>query len=121
MQALDEIAFVKTQVKKLLSIAGNDLVPELAGLDQQLSTLENTPKGSSVPGLRKMENDFSTLFNVLQDSDNTPTSQAIKAANKLKQDFLRLEDAWRMIKDKTIPELNRKLTGHSLSPVKIKW
>jgi hypothetical protein len=117
-QALEVIAQIKIQVKSLKPIAEKESVPMLDKLEQQLAALENSASGVYAPGLVKMENDFATLFAVLQENDHPPTSQAIKAANTLKKDFSRLESAWLKFKENNIPELNRMLEAHGLAPLK---
>lgn len=120
MKALNDIAGIKAQIKELLPVAGNDFTPLLNKLDEELSALESTPRGSKNPSFGKFENDFTGVFSILQDNDNTPTTQVVAAIAKLKKEFADFQHNWTDMKDKHISELNRKLQSSGLTPVKIK-
>lgn len=115
IKSLNEIAGIKKQITNLRSIAGKDFTPLLDKLEEDLSKLEAAPRGSNDPSFGKFINDFSSIFNILQDNDMPPTSQAIKAAMQLKTDFTKFNNAWMELKTKHIDELNRKLQGSGLS------
>ncbi|MBI1783400.1 MAG: glycoside hydrolase, partial [Sphingobacteriales bacterium] len=119
-KALNDIAGIKAQIKSLLPVAGNDFTPLLNKLDEELSALENTPGGSKNPSFGKFENNFTGVFSILQDNDNTSTTQAVTAVAKLKKEFADFLHNWTDMKDKHISELNRKLQSSGLTPVKTK-
>lgn len=120
MKVLSEIAGIKAQIKSLLPVAGKDFTPLLNKLDEELSALENTPRGSKNPSFGKFEGDFTGVFSILQDNDNTPTTQVVAAVAKLKKEFADFQHNWKDMKEKHISELNKKLQSTGLTPVKTK-
>lgn len=118
MQALNEIAGIKEQIKKILPAVKADFIPMLKKLEEDLTKLESTARGSNEPSFGKFENDFTTIFNVLQESDMPPTTQAINAASQLKKDYTAFGNKWMEMKRNNISELNKRLQAAGYSPVK---
>ncbi len=119
MQVLNELAGIKAQVKKVLPLVTDEFLPMLKKLEEDLSNLESTPRGSKEPSFGKCENDFTSLFNVLQETDMPPTSQAIAAAAQLKKDYAAVVNKWMEMKKNNIKELNKKLLTAGFTPVSL--
>lgn len=118
MRALNEIAGIRQQIKRLLPDAGKDFVPLLNKLDDELKALEFSPRGSNAPSFGRFVSDFTSIFNVLQENDMSPNTQTVKDAMQLKKSYAEFRNNWVEIKSKHISELNRKLQSSGLAPVK---
>ena len=59
------------------------------------------------------------LFNVFQEADTAPTTQATSAVGELEQQVPPVMQQWEAIKTKDIPALNQQLKGANLPEVKI--
>ena len=120
MQALKEIAGIREQIKKLKPVAGKDFITMLTELDESLAKLESTPSASNEPSFGKFAGDFTAVFNVLQENDMPPTTQAVTAAAQLHKNFAQFRNNWAEMKSKHINELNKKLQSSGLTPVSSK-
>lgn len=119
LSILKEIAVLRQQVKNLLAEGHKEFEPLLNQLDSELAALESTPRGSKNPSFGKFENDFTAIFNTLQENDMTPTTQAVNTALQLEKDYSQFKTNWADIKSKHIGELNKKLKASGLTPVKM--
>ena len=98
MAVLTEIKDLKLKTKGLLP---NSNVPEtdkLKALETKISTLENTPQGSTEPSFTRLESAFSSVYNILHDTDMPPTSQTISAANENMVKMKTLMVQWNTLK-----------------------
>jgi len=66
-----------------------------------------------------MRTRLSALFNVLQEADVAPTTQATVAVPELEQQIAGVMQQWEAIKSQDIPALNNQLRGASLTEVKL--
>ena len=98
MAVLSEIKDLKLNIKGLLA---NSKVPEtdkLKALESKLSTLENTLQGNTEPSFSRLESAFSSVYNILHDTDMPPTSQTISAANENIAKMKTLMAQWNALK-----------------------
>jgi photosystem II stability/assembly factor-like uncharacterized protein len=66
--------------------------------DQQAAALENTPQGSQEPSFGRLNNNFASLQNILQDTDMLPTIQTIKAVADAQKELNELVKGWNELK-----------------------
>ena len=78
-------------------------------LDADAAGLESTPQGSKELSFGKLNGDFASLFNTLQDTDMPPTSQTISAAAEAQKTFNDLLSKWMLLKNKNIPAVNQQI------------
>ena len=81
MTVLNEIKDLKLKIKDLLPNSKAAETDKLKALESKISILENTPQGSIEPSFSRLEFAFSSVYNILHDTDMPPTSQTISAAN----------------------------------------
>jgi hypothetical protein len=62
--------------------------------------------------LGKLNGDFLTLLNLLQDADATPTTQAVKAVNEAAAALKPLLARWETLKNTDLPALNKLLPAN---------
>ena len=73
---------------------------ELNRKDKQAALLENNPPGSNDPSFRRMNNSFASIFGLLQDSDQPPTTQAVTALAETEKQLQELIAKWNALKRK---------------------
>ena len=95
---LAEIKMMKQQIQNLLPKSKASVSNNLTALNTKISALENTPRGSTEPSFTRLESAFSSLFNILQDTDMPPTSQTVAAANETMGVMKTLLEQWQTIK-----------------------
>ncbi|HEU5168346.1 MAG TPA: hypothetical protein VFU29_22530, partial [Chitinophagaceae bacterium] len=71
---------------------------EYKKLYQALIELEVTPQGSTEPSFGRLNSGFTSVFNVLQDSDMPPTIQMTNAVKELNQQMVILKKKWEDLK-----------------------
>ena len=98
MSALNELRILRQKIKNKLPDATGAAITDLNQCDQQLATLENSTGNQQ--SFSKLNNSFATIFNLLQEADVAPTSQATAAANDAQQFFKILWTKWIEIKKK---------------------
>ena len=133
-QAMAEIRNLRAQVKKLIDRLGKK--PPAAGLaefDGKIASLE----GPSGPGLRggmgapaetgpslgRTAAEMSSLLDILQDADLTPTAQAVTACDQAWKTFNDLQTVWGELRTNGLAEINATLrkagqTMLTLAPLK---
>ena len=95
--AISEIKMYHQKIKEKLADASGAVVKDLNQCDQQLSALENST--GSQQNFSKLNNSFASVFNVLQEADVAPTSQAIAAAKQAEQSYKTLWAKWIEVKN----------------------
>ena len=98
MAILEEITTVKKQLKDALTNAKTPVSDKLKTLETKILALENTPQGNSEPNFSRLESAFSSLFNILHDTDMPPTSQTISAVNENMGKMKTLMAQWQEVK-----------------------
>jgi photosystem II stability/assembly factor-like uncharacterized protein len=94
MAVLEEINTVKKQIK----VAKMPVSDKLKALETKILTLESAPQGSSEASFTRLESAFSSLFNILHDTDMPPTSQTISAVNENVLKMITLVAQWQEAK-----------------------
>jgi hypothetical protein len=122
--ATSQLAGVRKQLKDLQKQAQGDVLVAVNTLDQKLQTLgggqaRRPGPGTEPPTLGGMRTRLMALFNVLQEADAAPTTQATSAVGELEQQVPPLMQQWEAVKSKDIPALNQQLKGANLPVVKI--
>jgi photosystem II stability/assembly factor-like uncharacterized protein len=99
MQVLKDITSFRNMLKEKMtnSPAATD---NLNKLDEQAKQLESAAQGSQEPGFGRLNNSFTSLFNVLQGSDMPPTSQTIAALTEAQKQLQLLRIKWTELKNK---------------------
>jgi len=93
MKILEEIRSFRSSLKT--RITNTD---ELNKKDKEAAALESTPQGSQAESFTKVNGEFASIFNVLQDSDMPPTTQAIAAFKNADAAFKELKKKWEALK-----------------------
>lgn len=100
MNALKEIRAYRSMLQSQLTNAENSVAEKLGPLEKQAGQLENTPQGSQEPSFGRLNNSFGAIFNVLQESDRPPTTQAITALAEAQKQLQLLQMKWKELKNK---------------------
>ncbi|HEY6967872.1 MAG TPA: glycoside hydrolase, partial [Candidatus Angelobacter sp.] len=122
--ATNQLAGVRKQLKDLQKQAQGDVLTAVNTLDQKLQTLgggqaRRPGAGTEPPTLGGMRTRLTALFNVLQEADVAPTTQATSAVPELEQQIGPLKQQWESIKSQDISALNTQLRNAHLPEVKI--
>ena len=129
--AAETIKKVGEQMAAALKKAGNDssLGKDIADLQQKLAHLSGSGGGRRGGGgggggnagaeasFSQLVGTFTSLLNLLQEADATPTSQAVAAVNETEASLERSSKAWSEIVKTDIPALNTKLKAVNLPPI----
>ncbi|HEV8271930.1 MAG TPA: hypothetical protein VGQ04_11540, partial [Chitinophagaceae bacterium] len=89
MKILEEIRSYRSSLKN--QIPNSD---ELGKKDKEAAALESTPQGSPAESFTKINGEFASIFNILQDSDMPPTTQTIAAFKEADVAFKELKKKW---------------------------
>ena len=98
MGVLNEIKDLKLKIKDLLPNSKAAETDKLKALESKISNLENTPQGNTEPSFSRLESAFSSVYNILHDTDMPPTSQTISAANDNMVKMKTLTAKWNTLK-----------------------
>ena len=100
MEILKEIRAFRSQLKSQLTDATSSVTEKLGPLEKQAGQLENTPQNSQEPSFGRLNSAFGSLFNVLQENDMPPTSQAITGVADSQKQLQQLLMKWKELKSK---------------------
>jgi photosystem II stability/assembly factor-like uncharacterized protein len=115
--ALGDLRNLRKKLAEAKNKAGqNDVVKSIDELDKKLAAIESgvqqtPPQPTPLTDfpLIRLSGAFTTLLDLLQDADATPTTQAVSASKELQQAWMSLQKRWNEVKEKDIPALNEKL------------
>jgi hypothetical protein len=85
-------------LKNQLANASPAVADELNKKDKLARELESTPFGKTEPSFGRLNNGYASVFNVLQDSDMSPTTQMINAVKELEHQMTLLKKKWEALK-----------------------
>jgi hypothetical protein len=119
MTILNEIANLRSQIKVLQSKANGELLTSLKQSDELLSKMQTAPRGSQEPGFTEIQNAFSGLFGILQETDMPPATQVLKTAKETKTNYAKLLSEWNMFITKQFPELNKQLQAAGMTQISL--
>jgi photosystem II stability/assembly factor-like uncharacterized protein len=122
--AAEQAGTVRKQLKDLQSRATGDALAAVNALDQKLQALaggvtRRPGPGTEPPTLGGLKTKFLTLFNVFQEADVVPSSQAAAAVADLKKQLPPLMERWNALKSQDIPALNQQLKNANLPELKV--
>ncbi|MET0625702.1 MAG: glycoside hydrolase [Pyrinomonadaceae bacterium] len=127
-EALDGLKKLRAQLKDLRARPG--LAPaldaSLATLERKAAALETgTAQGapatnSAPPDFNQLHSSLATLYNVLQQSDAAPTTQAVSASAELRRRLGEASAAWDELKGGEVESLNAQLRAAGLPPLTLR-
>jgi hypothetical protein len=119
--ALASLRRLREQVKDLRARLGQGAPGEsLARFDSKLLTLEGAAgggparPGTDAPTLTRLNADWNTLLDILQEADAAPTTQAAAAADELQAKQSEALAAWAELKTKELGAVNEMLRRANL-------
>ena len=97
MEILNEIRNQRQGLK--MKIANTDSVASKSfrDLDFLLSSLETDSPGSSNPSFNRLNNNFASLMNILQETDMPPTTQTVSAVKETQSRLTELLKKWNQV------------------------
>jgi len=98
MKILEGIGAYRSQLKNQIINASAATAGDLNKKDKEAAALETTPQGSQAESFTKVNGEFASIFNILQDSDTTPTTQVIEAFKEANAGFKELKKKWEALK-----------------------
>ncbi|MGH2648268.1 MAG: hypothetical protein ACRDE8_11900, partial [Ginsengibacter sp.] len=104
-----ETVSVHNQIKDLIGKAQGSLHTSLRSLDEKVTNIENAKPHDKLKSFNDLYNSFVSSFNLLQESDMSPTSSTIEAVKSSQKNLIQLEKTWMKIKTVDIPEANSEL------------
>jgi photosystem II stability/assembly factor-like uncharacterized protein len=122
--AVEQANDVRKQLKDLQKKAQGDALAAVNALDQKLQALvggggRRPGAGTEAPTLGGMRTRYLALFNVFQEADIAPTTQATAAVSEVEQQLPPLMARWQAIKSQDLATLNTQLKKASLPEVKV--
>jgi hypothetical protein len=93
VKIIEEIRFYRSSLKSQITNS-----EELSKRDKEAAALETTPQGSQAESFTKVNGEFASIFNILQDSDTPPTTQTIAAFKEADAAFKELKKKWEALK-----------------------
>ena len=120
MDVLKQIGTVRAQIKELLIRSSTETGQQLNELDNKLAALENQGAGSKDQSFSRLNNDFGSIFNTINDCDLPPTSQTKNAALKAKSDLDLLILKFREVRNNDVKKLNGQLKKTGLQELYLK-
>lgn len=122
--ASDQASAVLKQLKDLQKQAQGNVLVAVNTLNEKLQTLSGgRPRrpglGTESASLGGMRTRLSTLFGVLQEVDEAPTTQATAGVTELERELPPVMQQWQAIKTKDIPALNTQLRNANLPEIKL--
>ena len=97
MMQLSAMADQILDARKNLKNAGSN-AEEVKMLEDNLSALENTPRGTAQPGIATLKANYSSLLRLLQEADARPTTQAERSMADLRVSMAQLLLKWENFK-----------------------
>jgi len=99
----------------------------LSSLDSALASLEGAggtgrrssrrPQGAAGPTLKRLEGAFRSLLDILQDTDASPTTQALEASADDQKDFALLVERWNALRTREVASMDENLRASHLPPL----
>ncbi|HEX4748956.1 MAG TPA: glycoside hydrolase [Bryobacteraceae bacterium] len=120
MQARD----IQKQILALQQTAPDALKQELEQFGRQVTTIEGGGRAgrrrgaAGAPTLSALNGQMAHVFEILQGSDNTPTTQAIAAVAKLENSVQQQLAAWKSLEAVDLAALNKRLAAANLPVIK---
>ena len=114
LEALEKIASLHVQIRRILPMANGILRMELNNLDSLLNLLENSKRGNTAGSFNSISRDFAGVFNIVNSSDLPLTTQTSQAAIAIKSELELLLIKWMEIRKNEINKLNAGLTNAKL-------
>ena len=75
------------------------------------------PSGSEAISLTRIFGDFTAVYDILQEADAAPTTQAVAACGEVLRNWQKLRERWSQFKQKEIQDLNHRLGESGQSPI----
>jgi len=108
IEVLNEIRIYRAKLKSQMINPPSNLADELNRKDKEASALENTPQAgpsvaldvSQASSFGRLNNNFASLQNTLQEADMPPTTQTIKAVGDAQKQLNELLKKWNNLKSK---------------------
>ena len=98
MRILEEIRLYRLMLRGQMTNPPVNVADELNKKDKLARELESTAFGDNEPSFGRLNNGFTSVFNVLQNSDTTPTTQIINAVKELEEQLRALKTKWEILK-----------------------
>ena len=98
MQILEKIRLYRMMLRGQMTNPPVTVADELSKKDKVAAALENTPAGSMEQSFTKLNGSFTSIFNILQESDSTPTVQTINTLTEAQKQFQVLQTKWLVLK-----------------------
>jgi photosystem II stability/assembly factor-like uncharacterized protein len=124
--AVEQATNLRKQLAELTSKAPKDGAASaaLTKLNQQMTQLlgaatRRPGPSTETPTLAGLRGRYSALFNMLQEVDDAPTSQAVAALADLEKQLPPLMQQWQQVREKDLPALNQELKGAGLPELKL--
>ena len=107
MELVKDVHAFRVGLQSQLTSAERSVAERLGPLERQAGALEGAQAtgfggggGQQEPSFNRLNSSFASLFNVLQESDRPPTTQALQTFNELKKQFDELVKKWEELKSK---------------------
>ncbi len=123
--ALMQVRHVREQVIDLeQKTSDQGLKSQLHQLEQSVSALQGAGGGGrrgggGKPSLSSLNGQLARVFEVIQGSDNAPTTQALAAVTRLQASVQQQLTAWKQVEKTDLAKLNENLRAAKLAEIEI--
>jgi photosystem II stability/assembly factor-like uncharacterized protein len=123
-EALEQLRNLRAQLKELRARPGvpPSLTNVLGMIDTRAAQLSEGAGGAppASPNFAQLHTQFATLYEVLQQADSAPTTQAVAAAAELQGRLREAAAAWNGLKDQLVEVANSGLRAQGLPELKLR-
>jgi len=126
---MEQIKKLRDQIKNRRAHAARGaLADALALLDQKAAAIAGEGRGDQGPGapagsdspdgnLTRSNTNLTSMLELLQAADATPTTQAVTASEELQRSLKNLLSRWNELKSKDMLAINQQLRAANLPPL----
>lgn len=129
MRAYSQVHMLRAGIASLLPRSSGALSTALQELDGKAAVLEGAARrgggrGAAAAGTQRktfsqLQGDYATVFAILEEADEPPTSQATDALRATEQAAGQATAAWMQLQQKDLPALNAQLKAAGLDFLKV--
>jgi hypothetical protein len=118
LNVVDSIQQLRNQIRLLSQSASGTVSDKLKLADTQLASFVTRDAASKEENFEKVNGELATIFNILQETDEPPTSQLIMASEEAMNAVSPLMNKWINFKKTQLLSLNEQLKSSGLPVLK---
>ena len=118
MDYISQVSRYQDQIKSQIPKAKGDVAKSLENAGQIIAALLSAPRGSTEPNLGRLDATFGALLSTIDDTDMSPTTQAILGVEFASAQLVKVEKTVMEFTTKDLTTLNKQLKKSGLKEIK---